>query len=381
MITGDGEGEKEREEMRKRIWNTFLQKALFVLSLLLFISSIVEAKVPDVVLKHKKAVVTIYVFMGEDHTTTGTGFIVGSDGIIATNYHVISELLEKKDTPALFVKLENGALFFTGDIISFNKDNDIALLKVEGKGLPKVKLTSTNKSKQGESIVVIGSPMGLETTVSEGIISGIRKKDLQITAPISAGSSGSPVVNLKGDVIGVVTSSIENGQNLNFAIPVSSVASLFNDYKKSKKKVVPSQKTLTFVSTPEAMVKLDEAKAEVKKNPDNAETHNNLGLCYTKLGKYDMAKEAFKQALRIMPDYAEAHFNLGVAYGKLDLHREALEAYKQAIKIKPEYAKAHFNLGIVYIILNDRGSALEEYKILKELNREMANDFFNKIYE
>jgi tetratricopeptide (TPR) repeat protein len=256
------------------------------------------------------------------------------------------------------------------------------LLKVEGKGLPKVKLTSTNKSKQGESIVVIGSPNGLETTVSEGIISGIRKKDeLQITAPISPGSSGSPVFNSKGEVIGVVTSSIDSGQNLNFAIPVSYVASPLNDYKKSKKKVMPAQKAPTSVSTPEAIVKLEEAKTEVKKNPDNAETHNNLGLCYAKLGKYDLAKEAFKQALRIMPDFAKAHFNLGVAYGKLDLHREALEAYKQAIKIKPEYAKAHFNLGIVYIILNDRGSALEEYKILKELNRKMANDFFNKIYE
>jgi S1-C subfamily serine protease len=380
LITG--ETKKERKEMRKRIGNAVIQKALSILSLLLFISSIAEAKVPDIVLKHKKAVVTIYVFMGEDHTTTGTGFIVDSDGIIATNYHVISELLEEKDASGLFVKLENGALFFTEDIISFNKDNDIALLKVEGKGLPKVKLTSTYKSKQGESIVVIGSPNGLETTVSEGIISSIRKKDrLQITAPISGGSSGSPVFNLKGEVIGVVTSSIDSGQNLNFAIPVSGVASLFNDYKKSKKKVMPAQKALTSVSTPEAMVKLEEAKTEVKKNPDNAETHNNLGLCYTKLGKYDMAKEAFKQALRIMPDFAEAHYNLGVAYGKLDMYREALEAYKQAIKIKPDYAKAHFNLGIVYIILDDRGSALEEYKILKELNREMANDFFNKIYE
>jgi S1-C subfamily serine protease len=367
--------------MRERIRNAVIQKALFIFSLLLFISSIAEAKVPDVVLKHKKAVVTIYVYKEDDHIATGTGFIIGSDGIIATNYHVISELLEGKDT-ALLVKMENGAFFITKDLISFNKDNDIALFKVEGKGLPKVKLGTTFKAKQGGSIVVIGSPEGLETTVSDGIISGVPKKDrFQITAPISPGSSGSPVFNSKGEVIGVVNSSIDSGQNLNFAIPVSYVASPLNEYKKSEKKAMPTQEAPTSVLTPEAMNKLEKAKAEVKKNPDNAETHNNLGLCYTKLGKYDMAKKAFKQALRIMPDFAEAHYNLGVAYGKLDMHREALEAYKQAIKIKPEYTKAHFNLGIVYIILNDRGSALEEYKILKELNREMANDFFNKIYE
>lgn len=368
--------------MRKRIRNAVIQKALSILSLLLFISSIAEAKVPDIVLKHKKAVVTIYVYKEDDHIATGTGFIIGSDGIIATNYHVISELLDGKDT-ALLVKMENGAFFFTEDIISFNKDNDIALLKVEGKGLPKVKLATTYKAKRGESIVVIGSPKGLETTVSDGILSGIHEKDrlIQITAPISPGSSGSPVFNLKGEVIGVVNSSIDSGQNLNFAIPVSYVASPLNEYKKSKKKAMPTQEAPTSVLTQEAMNKLEEAKAEVKKNPDNAEAHNNLGLCYTKSGKYDMAKEAFKQAIRIEPDYAEAHKNLGNCYAELGKYQEAVEFYKQAIKIKPKYAEAHFNLGIVYIILNDRGSALEEYKILKELNREMANDFFNKIYE
>jgi S1-C subfamily serine protease len=166
-----------------------LQKALFILSLLLLISSIAEAEVSDIIMKQKEGVVTIHLYRGEDRIAGGTGFIIDSDGIIATNYHVISDYLEGVAN-SLYVEMGNGAYLITKDLISFNKNNDIALFKVEGKGLPKVKLATDCQSKQGESIVVIGSPMGLETTVSDGIISGIREKDrLQITAPIGLNPS------------------------------------------------------------------------------------------------------------------------------------------------------------------------------------------------
>src|SRR4030042_5811718 len=84
--------------------------------------------------------------------------------------------------------------------------------------------------------------MGLETTVSDGIISNVRGKRglIQITAPVSIGSSGSPVFNLKGEAIGIATFLIEGGQNLNFAIPVKYVANLLNESKKPKKKIKPA---------------------------------------------------------------------------------------------------------------------------------------------
>jgi tetratricopeptide (TPR) repeat protein len=201
------------------------------------------------------------------------------------------------------------------------------------------------------------------------------------TPYFSPGSSGSPVFNSKGEVIGVAYSSYDIGQNLNFAIPVSYVTNLLNDYKKSQKKVMHIQKAPLSVLTPETMVKLEKAKSEVKKNPDNAEAHNNLGLCYIKLDKYQEAFESFKQAIKMKPDYAEAHNNLGLCYFKLDKYQEAMESCKQAIKLKPDYVDAHFYLGIVYIKQNDRGAALEEYKILEKLNPELANEFFNLLYE
>jgi len=330
-----------------------LQKVLLILFLLLFIIPAAYAKVPDIVLNQKKAVVTIYINDKEGkQIITGTGFIIDQNGIIATNYHVISKWLETLES-TLLVKMENGAYFPIEELINFDENNDIALFKVEGKELTTVKLATAYKPKQGEGIVVIGSPMGLETTVSDGIISNVRGKRglIQITAPVSIGSSGSPVFNLKGEAIGIATFLIEGGQNLNFAIPVKYVANLLNESKKPKKKIKPALEPApapeALAPAPEPVDELEKAKAEVRKNPVRAETH----------------------------------YSLGVAYFRLDMYREAIEAYRQAIRIKPDFAEAHFGLGISYLILNDRGSALEEYKILKELDPEKANKLFNFIYQ
>ena len=85
-------------------------------------------------------------------------------------------------------------------------------------------------------------------------------------------------------------------------------------------------------------------KEEVRKNPDDAKAHNNLGVAYDKSGKYQEAIESYKQAISIDPDYAAAHYNLGIAYYCSGKHEEAIKSYKQAIKIDPDHALAHDNL-------------------------------------
>jgi hypothetical protein len=123
--------------------------------------------------------------------------------------------------------------------MSFDEDNDIALIQVEGKELATLKLATAYVPKQGDSVIVIGSPFGLETTVSDGIISSMRGQGglIQITAPISPGSSGSPVFNSKGEVIGIATFLIQGGQNINFAIPIKRVVNLINKPKKQRSPV------------------------------------------------------------------------------------------------------------------------------------------------
>src|SRR3972149_10703826 len=131
-----------------------LQKALLIFFLLIFIIPAAYAKVPDIVLNQKNAVVTIYINDKEGkQITTGTGFIIDQNGIIATNYHVISKWLEALENTIL-IKMENGAYFPIEKLVEFDEDNDLALFKVESKDLPTVKLASDYKPKQGEGVVV-----------------------------------------------------------------------------------------------------------------------------------------------------------------------------------------------------------------------------------
>jgi serine protease Do len=216
-----------------------LLSPLVLISVVISYIQIIYANVPDIVLKQKKAVVTIYIDDKDgNRIATGSGFIIDPNGIIVTNYHVAKVWLEANNTITL--KMENGAFYPVEDFISFNEDNDIAPLKAAGKELPTVNLAKDYKSKQGESVVVIGSPLGLETTVSDGIVSSVRGKDglIQITAPVSPGSGGSPVFNSRGKVIGVATFLIDGGQNLNFAIPIKHVSYLLKTHETIKKKSI-----------------------------------------------------------------------------------------------------------------------------------------------
>ena len=144
--------------------------------------------------------------------------------------------------------------------------------------------------------------------------------------------------------------------------------------------------TFVFLLAPTVQVasyagEIEDAKEEVRKNPDDAEVHNNLGKAYFDSGKWKKAIESYKQVIRIDPDDAKAHANLGLAYDESGKHQEAIESHKQAIKINPDDALAHFNLGLAYVDINDRDSALEQYEILKSLDTEMANELLKVINE
>jgi hypothetical protein len=162
-------------------------------------------------------------------TSEGTGFFINGDGYILTNYHVIEGIEDKHFVPT--VKLRGGALLTVDELRARNKERDIAIIKVNGK-FPSVTLGDSDKLQVGEEVVAIGNPLSLESTVSNGIVSAIRTIEkqggrfLQITAPISLGSSGGPLFNMRGEVIGITTSKVEGGENLNFAIPINDVRGL-----------------------------------------------------------------------------------------------------------------------------------------------------------
>ena len=165
-----------------------------------------------------------------DRSTQGSGFFIG-DGLVATNYHVINGAKSGK------VKLANKLNRYDIEgVTATDKDNDLAIIKVNSLNVPPLPLGNSDKVKVGEIIYAVGNPRGFEGTFSSGIISNIREKGtarindqvLQFTAAISKGSSGGAVVNHWGDVIGIVTETRDDGQNLNFAIPVNTLKVLLN---------------------------------------------------------------------------------------------------------------------------------------------------------
>ena len=147
----------------------------------------------------------------------GSGFFV-RDGEIASNLHVVEGAVRG------YAKLSGQkAKHNLEGITAVDLERDLVVLKISAAGLPWLPLGNSNSAQVGESVYAVGNPQGLEGTFSQGIVSGIREvggdRLLQITAPISPGSSGGPVLNSEGEVIGVSVATFRGGQNLNFAIP------------------------------------------------------------------------------------------------------------------------------------------------------------------
>lgn len=156
----------------------------------------------------------------------GSGFLVTNDGLVVTNYHVIAE-----GTSAI-VKFPDGAFYLVDGVVASDKVRDLAVIRAHGSNFQTLALGNSDRIQVGEDVVAIGNPLSLESTVSNGIVSGIRTgealggKFLQITTPISPGSSGGPLFNMEGEVVGITTMKLEGGENLNFAIPINDVKAL-----------------------------------------------------------------------------------------------------------------------------------------------------------
>ena len=151
----------------------------------------------------------------------GSGIIIGADGTIVTNYHVIDG--------ASSIKLEfDDGTWYEGAVYiqDYSAAEDLAVLKIDKTGLTPAKLGDSDQVRVGEKVVAIGSPYGYFNTVSEGIVSSVRGGEIQTTAAISHGSSGGALFNGKGEVIGVTSAGVDVAQNLGFAIPINEVKAL-----------------------------------------------------------------------------------------------------------------------------------------------------------
>ncbi|MGK7872312.1 MAG: HhoA/HhoB/HtrA family serine endopeptidase [Xenococcaceae cyanobacterium] len=159
---------------------------------------------------------------------TGSGFIISVDGLIFTNAHVV------RGADKVRVKLRDGRSF-EGQVVGADPVTDVAVVKIEADNLPTVTLGDSDQLQTGEWAIAIGNPLGLDNTVTTGIISAIgrssheigvpdyRVEFIQTDAAINPGNSGGPLLNAQGKVIGINTAIIRNAQGIGFAIPINRV--------------------------------------------------------------------------------------------------------------------------------------------------------------
>jgi S1-C subfamily serine protease len=170
----------------------------------------------EIVAHIRPAVVVI-----ETDEALASGFIVKPDGIIVTNHHVVA------NAKAMAVKLPSGEVYRSVFLLSSDPIDDLAFLKIEAVDLPTIPLGNSNEVRVGEEVLLVGAPKGLEQTVSNGLNSGIRIDEgvrvLQTSAAASPGSSGGPLLNRRGEAVGVMSFKVVNGENLNFAMPINYV--------------------------------------------------------------------------------------------------------------------------------------------------------------
>lgn len=302
---------------------------------------------PVLVKRIKPSAVAIETFDSQDkNVSRGSGFFISPDRII-TNRHVIEKANRVE------IRLNNGRKYNASGIVAIDGEGDLALLQVEVPEDLAIPLPITQEIPQeGESILVIGNPYGLEGSVSNGIVSAVREfpgygKIIQITASISPGSSGSPVVNMNGQVIGVATLQAAEGQNLNFAVPSERIAKL----------KISQLRTFNVFSA--------EAVADKR---SAAERFYSQGLGILSRDDYARAVTYFEKAVEIDPGYAEAWYQAGYCYGMLGRHREALNASKQAAQLRPRWSETYINIGASNYALKNFEAAAEAYREATKLN-------------
>jgi len=205
----------------------------------------------------------------------GSGFIVSSSGTAITNYHVI------RGAYRATVKFDDGTVGSVDGVASYDQNRDLAVVQLAPSHGTALEIGNSDNVRVGDRVVAIGSPLGLQNTMSVGIVSGLRNGVIQMSDPISPGSSGGAVFDQSGKVIGVAVAQMVGGQNLNFAIPINWAKPYLNNQNPKPLSDVATENTVTenlldgSVSVPQGQART----WNITVNPNsmsNAEVHGQI---------------------------------------------------------------------------------------------------------
>lgn len=369
--------------MRKRI---FPLSFVVVLVLIGFLSDATPAQesLPELVRRVKPAIVAIVTYDAKgDALTTGSGFFI-RPGQVVTNLHVIRGARRT----AVKTLDGKGRVYQVSGLLAVDEEGDLALMRVDmSPERPRSSELAVSLPEEGETVFVIGNPLKLEGSVTDGIVSAVREvpgvgKIIQTTAPISHGNSGSPIFNLKGQVVGVITVKVTNGQNISLAISSDRVRELKPGALRSLAEIPAKDKIL---DVGEALYRTgidslwlgnyDHAvgyfENAVNRNPARIDAWIQVGYCKVKQGKNEEAIKAYQQALQLKPSSEDVLNKLGDAYYYAGRLPEAIQSYREAARLHPERAEAFYNLALVYFESGNHQLALSHARALQLLDQKL----------
>jgi Flp pilus assembly protein TadD len=313
-----------------------MTKIFFITASLLFLNlfAVGQPKLKDLIKDREKAVFKVLTFdRNNNPLASGSGFFISPNGTAISNVHVF------KGAYSVKIKLIDGKEFNVQYIIDFDESFDLIKFKIEGSNSTFPSLTPYNgRIEKGENVFTIGSPLGLESTVSTGIVSNVREFEgygrvIQITAPISHGSSGGTVFNENGYLIGVTTFGITEGQNLNFAVDI--------------KKILQLKRTLNATILQYATT-------------FNSDLYMLKGLSEMANNEYQKAVDYFTKYINQKPKNDIGYLRRGNAYKELKNAINAMYDYNKCIELNPQNEIAYSNRGLLKGILGDLSGGFQD---------------------
>ena len=362
-------------------------------------STIYERTVPSVVI--------IRTFRGGKAIGLGSGFVLHPGNRIVTNEHVI------RGASLVRVFTNQGKSGDVTQVIALDERRDIAVLPIPKRwrnaakwmeGLELVAMPALRLAvvppKIGDTVFALGSPKGLDFTFTKGIVSQFRRNFgsfgsvVQTDANLSPGSSGGPLVDCRGQVVGINTlasRAVTEAHNLNFAVSAEEIATVcgnqrptalsglrgFSDYEEERLNADGGESPQVGEAAPqprgdsdwrtagEVRRILDRALADatggefdkaiadytdaIRLDPKCALAYCGQGIAYWFKGDYDKAIADFTEAIRLDPNYANAYRNRGLAYKSKHDYDKAIADYTEAIRLEPKNARAYYERGCAYV--------------------------------
>ncbi len=325
----------------------------------------------------QKSVVTVINYdVDGDISSIGSGFFISESGILVTNFHVLDGAYSAS------IRTVDGSQYPVAAVLAKNRLVDLIKVRVDIAGTRATPVVLAREQPSvADSVFVVGSPMGLEQTVSEGIISAVREmpaggKVFQLTAPISQGSSGGPVLNQDGRVVGVVTFQVARGQNLNFAVSVDALEMLTDEssqpsitewtIRNSRQGPALAAALCSKGSRLTIQGEYEEAltyfKRAAEASPEDPDAWYGLGSCYVGLDQPDEAIAAYKRPIEQDPDNDRAHFVLAMYYKAIEQFDRVIPTLQEVIRIDPANLRAQFELGRAYGALERTGEQIDTFR-------------------